>query len=51
MLYKSNLLTLLKLLDIVAVVLSIIYGPKWPFYSCDDILACLGQVYAGFVIG
>ena len=51
MLYKSNLLTLLKLLDIVVIVLSIVYGPKWPFYSCDDILDCLGQVYAGFVIG
>ena len=19
------------------------YGPKWPFYSCDDILDCLGH--------
>ena len=31
--------------------MSIVYGPKWPFYSCDDILDCLGQVYADFVIG
>ena len=23
--------------------MSIVYGPKWPFYSCDDILHCLGQ--------
>ena len=23
--------------------MSIVYRPKWSFYSCDDILHCLGQ--------
>ena len=31
--------------------MSTVYGPKWPFYSCDDILDCLGQVYIGIVFG
>ena len=31
--------------------MSTVYGPKWPFYSCDDILDCLGQVYADIVFG
>ena len=30
--------------------LSIVYGPKWPFYSCDDILDCLGHVLCRFCI-
>ena len=31
--------------------MSTVYGPKWSFYSCDDILDCLGQVYTGIVFG
>ena len=32
---------LLKLLDIVGYIcmMSIVYGPKWPFYSCWDYVA------------
>ena len=33
------------------IVMSIVYGPKWPFYSCDDIFDCLGRVYIGTVFG
>ena len=60
MLYKSNLLTLRTIgyswIHSWYIVMSIVYGPKWPFYSCWDThvgikLNCLGQVYAGTVFG
>ena len=45
MLYKSKTFELLELLDIVVVcVMSIVYGPKWSFYSFWDYIAL-------FVIG
>ena len=34
MLYKSNLLTLKTIGYSWYIVMSIVYGPKWPFYSC-----------------
>ena len=55
MLYKSKLLTLRTIghswYVFTDIVTSTVYGPKWPFYSCDDILDCLGQVYTGIVFG
>ena len=43
MLYKSKTFELLELLDIVVVcVMSIVDGPKWPFYSCWDYIALFG---------
>ena len=52
MLYKRELFNSFETIGYsLGRLLSIVYGPKWPFYSCDDILDCLGQVYAGFVIG
>ena len=56
MLYNSKTFKLLELLDVVGFIvgmffMGIIYGPKCPFYSCDDILDCLGQVDTGIVFG
>ena len=50
MLYKSKTFELLELLDIVGFIVGIVYGPKWPFYSCDNILDCLGHVLCRFCI-
>ena len=42
---KENLLILLKLLDIFDfIMMSIVFGPKWSYYSCIWILMLLGQV-------
>ena len=30
--------------------MSTVYGPKWSFYSCHDILDYLGQVCIGIVL-
>ena len=52
-LYKSKLLTLRTIghswYVFTDIIMSTVYGPKWPFYSCDDILDYLGQVYTGIV--
>ena len=42
MLYKSNLLTLRTIGYSWYIVMSIVYGPKWPFYSCRDYVGLLG---------
>ena len=50
-LYKSKLLTLRTIRYSCINRMSIVIGPKGLFNSCDDILDCLGQVYAGTVFG
>ena len=46
MVYKSKTFELLELLDIVDscwyIVMSIVYGPKWPLYSCWDYIGLFG---------
>ena len=46
MLYKSNLLTLRTIgyswIHSWYIVMSIVYGPKWPFYSCWDYIRLFG---------
>ena len=57
MLYKSkNILTLVTIGDIVGILMSIgLWAQEAIFYPCMyhvmDILHCLGQVYAGTVVG
>ena len=50
MLYKSNLLTLRTIgyswIRSWYIVMSIVYGPKWSFYSCWDYIGLLGT---GFI--
>ena len=46
MLYKSKTFELLELLDIVGFIFGIVYGPKWPFYSCCDYIGLFGT---GFI--
>ena len=46
MLYKSKTFELLELLDIVEFIVGIVYGPKWPFYSCCDYIGLFGT---GFI--
>ena len=46
MLYKSKTFELLELLDIVGFIVGIVYGPKWPFYSCCDYIGLFGT---GFI--
>ena len=45
-LYKSKTFELLELLDIVGFIVGIVYGPKWPFYSCCDYIELFGT---GFI--
>ena len=42
MLYKSKTFELLELLDIVGFIVGIVYGPKWPFYSCYCYIGLFG---------
>ena len=46
MLYKSNLLTLRTIgyswIHSWYIVMSIVYGPKWPVYSCCNYIGLLG---------
>ena len=49
MLYKSKAFELLELLDIVGFIVgmfygycTIVYGSKWPFYSCCDYIGLFG---------
>ena len=52
MLYKRELVNSFETIGYsCCIMMSTVYGPKWPFYSCDDILNCLGQVYAGIIFG
>ena len=46
MLYKSKTFELLELLDIVGFIIGIVYGPKFPFYSCCDYIGLFGT---GFI--
>ena len=46
MFYKSKTFELLELLDIVGFIVGIVYGPKWPFYSCCDYIGLFGT---GFI--
>ena len=55
-LYKSkNILTFVTIGYIVGFIVGMYieycYGPKWPYWILLHILDCLGQVYAGDVIG
>ena len=43
---KSKTFELLELLDIVGFIVGIVYGPKWPFYSCFDYIGLFGT---GFI--
>ena len=47
MLYKSKLLTLRTIgyswIHSWYIVMSIVYGPKWPFYSCLDYIGLFGK--------
>ena len=45
MLYKSKTFELLELLDIVGFIVGIVYGPKWPFYSCCDYIGLFGTCF------
>ena len=42
MLYKSKLLTLRTIGYSCCMMMSIVIGPKWPFYSCYDYIGLLG---------
>ena len=54
MLYKRDLINSFETIGyswFICIMMSIVIGPKRPFYSCDDILDYLGQVYTGIVFG
>ena len=42
MLYKSKILTLVTIEYICCIMMSIVIGPKWPFYSCCNYIGLLG---------
>ena len=42
MLYKSKILTLVTIVYSCCMMMSIVIGPKWPFYSCCDYIGLLG---------
>ena len=42
MLYKSKFLTLLTIGYSCCIMISIVIGPKWPFYSCCNYIGLLG---------
>ena len=42
MLYKSKILTLLTIGYSCCIMMSIVIGPKWPFYSCCNYIGLLG---------
>ena len=42
MLYKSKLLTLVTIGYSCCIMMSIVIGPKWPFYSCCNYIGLLG---------
>ena len=42
MLYKSKSLTLRTIGYSCCMTMSIVIGPKWPFYSCYDYIGLLG---------
>ena len=52
MLYKRELINSFETIEYsCCIIMSIVIGPKWLFYSCDNILDYLGQVYTGIVFG
>ena len=55
MLYKSKLLTLRTIgyswIHSWYIVMSIVYGPKWPFYSCWDYIGLFGTGLCRYCIG
>ena len=56
MLYKSKTFELLELLDIVGFIIGmflwvLFMGPSGRFTHVGIILHCLGQVYAGIILG
>ena len=42
MLYKSKILTLVTIGYSCCTMMSIVIGPKWPFYSCCNYIGLLG---------
>ena len=42
MLYKSKILTLVTIGYSCCIMMSIVIGPKWPFYSCCNYIGLLG---------
>ena len=42
MLYKSKILTLVTIGYSCCIMMSIVIGPKWPFYSCSNYIGLLG---------
>ena len=42
MLYKSKILTLVTIGYSCCIMTSIVFGPKWPFYSCCNYIGLLG---------
>ena len=45
MLYKSKLLTFRTIGYSCCMMMSIVIGPKWPFYSCYDYIGLLGTSF------
>ena len=45
MLYKSKILTLVTIVYSCCMMMSIVIGPKWPFYSCCDYIGLLGTCF------
>ena len=45
MLYKSNILTLETIGYSCCMMMSIVIGPKWPFYSCHNYIGLLGTSF------
>ena len=42
MLYKSKIFTLVTIEYSCCIMMSIVIGPKWPFYSCCNYIGLLG---------
>ena len=45
MLYKSKILTLVTIEYSCCIMMSIVIGPKWPFYSCCNYIGLLGTCF------
>ena len=45
MLYKSKILTLVTIEYSCCIMMSIVIGPKWPFYSYCDYIGLLGTCF------
>ena len=52
MLYKRELINSFETIGYsCCIMMSIVIGPKWPFYSCCDYIGLLGIGYVGVVFG